>query len=122
MTEYVPSADGTRIAVLEFGGHRIHVLSSSGDRATDIDVSGWTSLENLRWNAFGTGFFAASRTPETSVLLSIDLQGHSRVLWEQKGTMGNESAGTIVVPSPDGRRLAMMEFTLNANMWMMEHF
>ena len=36
--------------------------------------------------------------------------------------MGNESAGTIVVPSPDGRRLAMMEFTLNANMWMMEHF
>jgi len=116
------SADGTRIAVLEFGGHRIHVLSSSGDRAADIDVSGWTSLENLRWNAFGTGFFAASRTPETSVLLSIDLQGHSRVLWEQKGTMGNESAGTIVVPSPDGRRLAMMEFTLNANMWMMEHF
>ena len=26
------------------------------------------SLENLRWNASGTGFFAASRTPETLVL------------------------------------------------------
>ncbi len=43
-------------------------------------------------------------------------------MWEQKGTMGNESAGTSGIPSPDGRHLAMMGYTYNANMWMLENF
>jgi len=56
------------------------------------------------------------------VLLYLDLQDHVRVVWQQKGIMGNESAGTSGITSPDGRHLAMMDFKLNANMWMLEDF
>ena len=88
------SPDGTRIALGEIGTGHIHVLSLAGQRLTEITVKGWSSLENFHWSAGGNGFFAASRTAETSVLLSLDLDGNANVLWEQKGTLGNESAGT----------------------------
>jgi Tol biopolymer transport system component len=116
------SPDGTRIALGEIGSGHIQILSLSGQRLTETTAKGWSSLENLHWSAAGNGFFAASRTAETSVLLSLDLDGNATVLWEQKGTLGNESAGTSGVPSPDGRHLAMMGFTLSGNMWMMENF
>jgi hypothetical protein len=44
------------------------------------------------------------------------------VVWKQKGTMGNLQAGTSGIPSPDGRHLAMMGYTYNANMWTLEDF
>jgi len=51
-----------------------------------------------------------------------DLRGNARIVWEQQGTLGNESAGTSGIPSPDGRHLAMMGFTQSANMWVIEGF
>jgi hypothetical protein len=55
--------------------------------------------------------------PEGSVLMYVDLQGKSLVLWKEPG--GLQTWG---VPSPDGRYLAIEGFTLNSNIWMMENF
>jgi hypothetical protein len=76
----------------------------------------------LNWASDGRGLFTASRTQESSVLLYVDLRGNTHTVWEHQGTLGNESAGTSGIPSPDGRHLAMMDFTLSGNMWAMDNF
>jgi len=64
--------------------------------------------------------------------LHVDLRGNSHVLWQQKGSiapwnvplvhrLGGPSA-SWAVPSPDGRHLAIYNWTLSANMWMIENF
>jgi Tol biopolymer transport system component len=116
------SPEGTRIAIYKLGEGRIHILSARGQTPLEITAKGWRNLETLNWDADGRGFFAASRTPQTSVLLHIDLRGVAHHVWEQKGTLGNEQAGTLGIASPDGRHLAIMGFTLDGNMWMMENF
>jgi hypothetical protein len=50
--------------------------------------------------------------------MHVDLLGNSHVLWKQEGGLF-----TFATPSPDGRHLAMLGWTLqNNNIWMMENF
>jgi hypothetical protein len=116
------SPDGAQIAFVQSGKGAIHLLAFGGRPSLEITASGWTRLETLNWAADGKGLFAASRTEENSVLLYIDLKGNTHIVWERPGTLGNESAGSLGIPSPDGRHLAMMNFTHDANMWAMENF
>ena len=116
------SPDGSRIAIHKSTEAPIQIISLAGQATKQLNAAVWNSIENLHWAADGKGLYSASRSVDSSVLLYLDLQGNTRVMWEQKGTMGNESAGTSGIPSPDGRHLAMMGYTLNANMWMLENF
>ncbi len=116
------SPDGSRIAIHKSTEAPIQIISIAGQATKQLNATGWNSIENLHWAADGKGLYSASRTVDSSVLLYLDLQGNTRVVWEQNGTMGNESAGTSGIPSPDGRHLAMMGYALNANMWMLEDF
>ncbi|MBV9501940.1 MAG: hypothetical protein JO138_21425 [Acidobacteriaceae bacterium] len=116
------SPDGTQIALAHSGKGAIHVLAFAGRAPLEITPTSWNSLETLNWAADGKGLFAASRTEESAVRLYIDLKGNMHTVWEKQGTLGNESAGSLGIPSPDGRHLAMMNFTHNANMWAMEDF
>jgi Tol biopolymer transport system component len=68
------SPDGTQIAFHRSQEQQIHILDLAGGGPREITPKGWTSLETLNWSADGMGFFAASRTQESSVLLYIDLQ------------------------------------------------
>jgi hypothetical protein len=61
--------------------------------------------------------FENLREERSAVLLSVDLQGNARVLWEHAG-----SFKTNGVPSPDGRRLAIQRWTVDGSIWMMETF
>lgn len=120
--EWDLSPDGSRIASHKANEAPIQIISWAGHTTKQLNATSWKSIENLHWAADGKGFYSASRTADSSVLLYLDLQGHARIVWEHKGTMGNESAGTSGLPSPDGRHLAMMGYTYNANMWMLEDF
>jgi Tol biopolymer transport system component len=111
------SPDGTHIAILKNRENRIQVLSLNGGPPKQIPVKGWNILTRVFWTADGKGLFVGSLNQRGSVLLSVDLQGNARVLWEQTG-----GGGTYGVPSPDGRHLAMMGWTVNSNMWMLENF
>jgi hypothetical protein len=82
-----------------------------------VTVKGWNLLNNVNWWADGKGLYVASLNKRGSVLLSVDLQGNARVLWDQAG-----GAGTYGLPSPDGRHLAMLGWTVNSNIWMLENF
>ena len=110
------SADGALIAVFKKRENRIHILSTRDPSKRDITVKGW-NVEELHWAPDGTGFFAASRGEDSSVLLHADLKGNTHTVWQQKGW-----EGLRCVPSPDGRHMAILALRLNNNAWMMENF
>lgn len=59
----------------------------------------------LDWTADGKALLISSRVQGDLALLLVDLQGSARVLWH---TLAGSDETTIVVPSPDGRHLAIL--------------
>ena len=131
------SPDGTRIAVAKGPGRRIDILSLNGRANGAIMVKGWdigaddrvsNAVEGVdfAWAADGKGLFTAGRSEKSAVLLYVDLRGNAHVLREQKGghspPVRGGFSGPWGVPSPDGRHLAMMSWSRNSNVWMMEGF
>src|SRR5260370_5866922 len=90
--EWDLSPDGSRVAIHKSTEAPIQIISIADQGTKQLNATGWNSIENLHWAADGKGLYSASRTVDSSVLLYLDLQGNTRVVWEQKGTMGNESA------------------------------
>jgi hypothetical protein len=90
------------------------------------------NLESVNWAADGHSIFSSSHTTEGVVLLRLDLQGNAHVVWEHKGSIAPYNwpfpqlpggrAAPFGIPSPDRRYLAIYEWSLTANMWMMENF
>jgi eukaryotic-like serine/threonine-protein kinase len=123
------SPDGTRIAILKRSEAAISVLSLSGQPLQEVVVKGWPSLQSVDWLADGTGLFVSSVREGGATLLRLDLGGNAHLLWESKGTIQPEITPFIggpsapwAVPSPDGRHLAICEWSLSANIWMLENF
>ena len=112
------SPDGTRVAATPSPAGPIYILSLRGQATQQIHVKGWSNLLSLIWAADGKSLFVFSGNRQRKVLLHLDLQGNAHSLWENPGA----SDETTVVASPDGRHLAMFDWTLNSNMWTMENF
>jgi len=124
--------DATRIAVLKYSAGSIRVFPLDGLPPQEIVAKGWTSLQSVNWAADGKHLFVSAAATGGSTLLRVDMQGNVHVLWEQKGSiapwnvplahwLGGPSA-PWAIPSPDGRHLAIYNWNLSANMWMMEDF
>jgi serine/threonine protein kinase len=126
------SPDGTRIAVLKGSENRITILSLRGKRPHEITVSHWNELQSVDWESGGEEFFVSSHTRDGVVLLRVDQHGNSRVIWEHKGSIAPWNwppskwlvgpSAPWAVPSPDGHHIAIYEWNMNANMWMLENF
>ena len=123
------SPDGTRIAILRRSEATIHILSLSHQTSEEVTGKRLSSLETVDWAANGRGLFVSSVREGGSALLHLDLKGDSHPLWESKGTVEPGILAFVggpsvpwVVPSPDGRHLAICVWSLNANIWMMENF
>jgi Tol biopolymer transport system component len=112
------SPDGTRIAVSQSSAGPIYIYSIHGEVLQSIHVKGWSDLQNFAWTADGKGLFVTVRVPGGRDLLHVDLQGNSKLLWENIGGSGQ----TLAVASPDGRRLSFNGWTTDANLWIMENF
>jgi Tol biopolymer transport system component len=112
------SPDGSRVAIQNAGEHEGHirVLPIGGGAAQDVRVKGWGALHALNWGADGEGFFASSLSGQGATLLHIDLQGRAQALWTQTA---EQSWG---IPSPDGKKLAILGATVQRNVWMIENF
>jgi eukaryotic-like serine/threonine-protein kinase len=123
------SPDGTRIAIVQRSEATIHLLSLSGHAPAEVVVKGWSALQTLDWTADGKGVFVTSTTGKGSAVLEVDLEGNAHLLWEPKGSIQSLSTPFVgglltpwAVPSPDGRHLALCQWSFSANMWMMEDF
>ena len=116
--DVILSADGTRLAFTTGHEARIHILSLDGQPVQEIKVKGgWARFEDMEWAADSKGLFVANSMPGGAALLYVDLQGNAHVLWQQRG-----GTGTYAFPSPDGRHLAFLGWTVEGNVWMMENF
>lgn len=111
------SPDGDCIAILKTSEAKISLLSLIGLPRKDIPVKHWESLDAVNWTSDGKGLLVSSHSQNGSVLMHLDLLGNAQVLWKQEGGLF-----TFAMPSPDGHHLAMLGWSLNSNMWMLENF
>jgi eukaryotic-like serine/threonine-protein kinase len=113
------SPDGSQLALsFPAGENRIRLLPLAGGAPRDLVVNGRFGLDSgPDWSPGGKGFYASSLSPTAVTLLYIDLNGDAHALWEQKG--GLHAWG---IPSFDGRHLAMLVYTMDSNIWMLENF
>ena len=105
------------IAICDYSSGRIDILSLDGTPPRHLQLKDWNSLYSIAWAADGKGLFVSSQLVRGSVLLYVDLHGNARTLWKLDGAIG-----MWVVPSPDGRHLAIEGWNFNSNIWMMENF
>jgi serine/threonine protein kinase len=111
------SPDGTYIAILKTSEGAISLLSLMGLPRRKLLVKGWENLDAVNWENNCKGLLVSSRVQNASVLMRVDLLGNSHVLWKQEGGLF-----TFATPSPNGRHLAMLGWSMNSNIWMMENF
>jgi eukaryotic-like serine/threonine-protein kinase len=118
------SPDGSTFALSRAGEHEIHIrlLSLSGGSDREIVAKGWPNLSfwSLHWFPNGKGLYCASRPLQAmgGTILSVDLKGNARVLWQYTSNYG----AIWGIPSPDGRYLAMVGRAFNSSVWMLEGF
>jgi Tol biopolymer transport system component len=113
------SPDGSQVAMLlPTEGNHIRLLPIAGGAPRDLIVNGWSGFFNgPDWSPDGKGFYVQNLSPRSATLLYVDLNGHASAVWEQKG-----SVATWGIASPDGRHLAILNNTVDSNVWMIENF
>jgi Tol biopolymer transport system component len=116
------SPDGSQIAMIPpENAARIRLFSLTRGTTHDVSVSGWSRFESLRWSADGKGWYVASQSGASHSLLFIDSEGHAYSLLSSPFPSALYRP-TYAVPSPDGRRLAFVEYASADNVWMIENF
>jgi Tol biopolymer transport system component len=115
---WVPSPDGSRLALIEFNARegRIRLLSLRGEPERDFVAKGWAGFDSVYWAADGRSLFVTSRSPTSTTLLHVDLEGHATPLWDQRGS------GIYVIAAPNGRELSIAGTTSGSNVWMIENY
>lgn len=99
-------------------GNTVRIVNiADGSTVRDITVEGVAMLTSLEWQRDGKGFFAGvARIGAGAALVHFDMTGRSKVLWEQPGTMQ-----MWAIPSPDGKRVAILGATRDSNVWMLDN-
>jgi Tol biopolymer transport system component len=113
------SRDGSQLAlILQPMGHRITFMAVSDKTSHEVEVNQWP-LMNIDWAADGKSAFISSRTADgVPVILSVEPSGKYRVLLD-----GDRATQYWwVIPSPDGRHVALTEVTGANNVWVVENF
>jgi DNA-binding winged helix-turn-helix (wHTH) protein/Tol biopolymer transport system component len=119
--QFALSPQGSEIAVVDpkEQANRIRRISMTAGHDSEVEVTGRKGIESLFWAPDGKGWFAASLTPSNGeYLLRVDERGGSFVLFEEK-TDGRITWG---VPSHDGKKLAFLQWTSAANVWLIDNF
>jgi hypothetical protein len=110
------SPDGTKVAL--FGVEKpVRVKSLGNQTSYEVIPNGWTAMNYVTWSNDSRGLYGSSPTQRGDILLNTDLHGRAHVIWERRGSLA-----TSAVPSPDRRHLAIESWSLNSNVWMLEHF
>ena len=116
-TDWALSPDGKTAALPDMRGQppviRLVALEPSAEKKTDTEIAvlGIPVLWDLAWSADGLGWFAEARRNGISSLVYINRKGETHLL---KETIYN----TWGVPSPDGHKLAFVDYTIDRNMWL----
>jgi Tol biopolymer transport system component len=117
------SPDGTRIALVDpsEGKGEVRILGVADRKVTVLPVKDWKwqFLSIISWAADGKTLFAQAQDSLSFALISIDTNGNPRVL--QEVPAGSAWIADIV-PSPDGRSLALTKRTYLDDVMLLENF
>ena len=117
------SPDGTRIAVLNPGEGRVHILHLDGQPKEEIAPKNFTFGDALDWAADGKGLFVDSPTAKGTALSYLDLHGNTHVVWEETTSIGARGIETPWgIPSRDGKHLAINGIYASSNVGLLENF
>jgi hypothetical protein len=110
------SPDGSQIAIPNHDPRdaRIRVVpldARGGTIEKTVTIKTLRNLSGVVWAAGGRGWYVSVLDGTRGLLLYVDLEG--RVLTKLMESM----APTYAVPSPDGRSVAFMDWTVSANVW-----
>lgn len=114
------SPDGSRRALIAYGLDEgtIQLRSTSSGETRSLAVKGWNGLGNIDWSANGKSLLVVwCNHDKECTLLDITLDGKVSVVLRSSKWIG------YAVPSPDGRRLAILEaVNPTKNAWEIENF
>ena len=114
---YAISADGRRVALTKAGSPQIDLFSLLTGSVEHVAATSPHDSGPIAWMPGDKGFFVPAETPAGMALLETDLTGKTHVLWNQKG-----ATRTWGIPSPDGRLLAILNWTVDSNIWTIRGF
>ncbi len=100
----------------------VRILDLTGGTERDISLSGLLLIMGMDWapdskSLWVGGYMGRSSGGTRSGLARVDLMGRVRTVLE-----GSSMAIWFAVPSPDGRRLAVMAHTDSSNVSLLENF
>ncbi len=117
------SPDGTRIAIIDPSEEKgeVKILRLADRQVTVLPIRDWKwqFLSVISWAADGKGMFAQAQNSLSVALISIDANGNQRIL--QQVPAGSTWIADIV-PSPDGRSLALTKRTYLEDVMLVENF
>jgi DNA-binding winged helix-turn-helix (wHTH) protein/Tol biopolymer transport system component len=117
------SGDGTMLAVVERkktdATPELRYFTLSTGEEQRFSMTPCSGIPTLDWAADGKTIWSVCRSSADGkdVLMNIDRQGRMRQVWKPEWL-----EMSWVIPSPDGRYLAMSKATGTANVWMLEKF
>jgi hypothetical protein len=116
------SPDGTQVALLkkDLNTGQIRLIPLAGGQARTVTVKGYVNLNSFDWAPDSKSMFVGTSGPAGSTLLRIDLNGNAHPIWRQP--YRGESYATWGIGSPDGRHLAVLGLSAEANVWMIDNF
>lgn len=99
----------------------VRILSVADRKVTALPIRGWKwlFLSIIAWAADGKTLFAQAQNSFSVVLISIDTNGNPRVLQEMPAGSAWISG---IVPSPDGRSLAITKRSYTDDVMLLENF
>jgi hypothetical protein len=113
------SSDANRIAfsIFDYKAGDLQIISLGDKTTTKLSAAPWTELCALAWSADGKGLLLGSYSSRGTSILSIGLGGTPKLLFKRP----NWDIFSLV-PSPDGRHLAIGNVDANANAWTIPAF
>lgn len=109
------SPNGEEVAIPEHAatraGIRIVSLRPGGHGETEVSIPGLTNISGLNWTADGKGWFVVITTSAGRKLFYVDRNGRTTALLD---------GASFAVPSPDGKRVALMIPSVLSNVWSVE--
>jgi hypothetical protein len=111
------SPDGSQIGIVKKHGNQIRLVPLSGGPTRTITIDGYPDLLEFFWAIDSQSMFVSTVAPGGAILLNVSLRGEARPIWHRP-----QSSHTWGFPSPDGRRLAILNSNSESNVWLIDNF
>ena len=111
------SPDGSQIGIVKGHGNQIVLVPLGGGPTRTMTPKGHSDLIDLSWANDSQSMFVSTLEPGGANLLHVDLNGNTQTVWQQ-----SQATDTWGSPSPDGRHLAILGTSSEANVWTIDNF